>query len=158
MAKKQKSRAAKKLPVAENPQLYWVRRPFQYGPKQLDRGLVIRLVGMTNDEKLIRLGFLNPLGGEVETSECGKCNSEFLDSGTRDAHVRRTHAPRGRERVVNIDDLSPSERTRMLSETLQYETEVPGLFGTVDAEAEKEERFLQEVAPLHLDKTEASRT
>ena len=162
--KKPKSRAERKLPesVVDNRPLYYINRPF--GPNGIhmglpaDRGLIIRLHGQVNDEKLTRIDYVLPLLPGSETFECGKCGSEFRDMQCRDAHVKKRHTP-ARVRVRNIEDLSPQERQRMLSETLQYETEPPGFVGDgfLDQEERAEERMLEQIAPLNLEHTAASR-
>ncbi len=160
--KKPKSRAEKKLPVVDKRPLYYINRPFGpnglYGGMPADRGLVIRLRGAINDEKLVRIEYILPLLPGTETSECGKCGNEFKDMQCRDAHVKKRHTP-ARIRVRNIEDLSPQERQRMLSETLQYETEPPGFVGDgfLDQEERAEERMLEQIAPLNLEHTAASR-
>jgi hypothetical protein len=158
MAVKRKSRAEKKLPPkADNRPLYWARRPFRYGGVELDRGCVVRLAGKVNDEALVRLGYLAEVKKGQGTSECGTCVREFVDQTMRDAHVRRTHREESpARRIKNIDDLSPTERNRLLSETLDYRTEgPPPLVG--DNQPDREEQMLQEVAPLYVENSRANR-
>jgi len=154
---KAKSRAEKKLPanVIDNRPLFWARRPIQYGQTQLDRGAIMRLAGKINDEKLVRLGYLAPLPEGHESSECGDCGTEYYDSLMRDGHVKLRHRPAIGPRVVNIDDLNPAEKARMLSETLEYETQPPALIGDLES-TEQQEKRLEQVAPLYVEKSKAS--
>ena len=160
--KKVRSRAEKKLPVVDKRPLFYINRPFgpngNYGNVPADRGLIVRLVGAINDEKLVRIGYILPLLPGIETSECGKCGNEFKDMQSRDAHSKKRHNP-PRIRVKSIDELTPSERQRVLSETMEYDTQPPPLIGDgfLDQDETKEERMLEQIAPLNMDKTAASR-
>ena len=87
------------------------------------------MAGLRNDEKLIRLGYVNDLSIKAETFTCGECGAEFVDLGTRDAHGQRQH-PRF------VRELSPLEE---------------------DAEATREARLLNEIAPLNLGNTAGAR-
>lgn len=105
--------------------LYYARRPFGYGDGMLDAGQVVELGGFRNDEKLIRLGYMERIKGKLSPLACRICGGQFMDEGARERHGRKTHP------------------ARPLSEAEQ------------DAAAEREARLLQEVAPLYLDKTAA---
>lgn len=156
--KKKKTAGADTLtPVPE--QFYWARRPFTYDGRELDRGVVIKLTGAKNDEKLLRLGYLAEVDPKAGLSECGRCGAWFHDMSMRDGHGKLRHGPVGRgPRVVNLEDLSPAQQAALLADVDQYETERPGFMGDPsDQEVEAGERYLQEVAPLFLDKSAASR-
>lgn len=75
--------------------LYWARRPFQYGPDavedQLDRGQIFKLRGERLDEKLTRLGYCAKLEERVEPVECGECGKRFVDEGARHGHGQQRH-------------------------------------------------------------------
>lgn len=106
---------------------YFARRPFGYGRYGfLDRGRVVELLGAPNDEKLTRLGYLEKLDGRTATCECGECGSIFIGDAERAAHGRERHVRR---------ELSPFEE---------------------DQRAERQEKMLNQIAPLYLDKTTAS--
>lgn len=105
----------------------YARRPHGYGDKQLDRGQVIELQNLRNDEKLQRLGFLMELPKNTSLRECNRCGAKFIDEGLRNAHYEKLHE---------------------LGELLTPEDE--------DYLEESEEKELNEVAPLFLDKTKAS--
>lgn len=97
---------------------HWAKRPFEYAGKELDRGQITKLAGARNDEKLVRLGYFGILDSASETFACSVCGAEFIGFAERDAHGKKRHAGRA---------LSPAQE---------------------DAREEREERMLQEVAPL----------
>lgn len=100
----------------------WARRPLGYNGVEYDRGQVFTLAGAINDQKLLKYGYVMPLekGQEKDLYECRKCNAVFIGEVERDHHGQKKHS--GREST-------PFEE---------------------DAAAEREERMLQEVAPLNL--------
>jgi hypothetical protein len=102
------------------------RQPFDYGRLALDRGQVFTLAGAPNDEKLVRLGFVTQLESRATTYECGKCGGVFAGIAERTAHGKKRHPDRL---------LTPEEE---------------------DEREEREERMLDQVAPLYLDKTKAA--
>lgn len=104
------------------------RRPFDYGPEQWDRGQLVELAGLCNDEKLLRLGYLKEYTGTGRGSECGVCSARFVDEQTRGAHGEKRHPG------------------RFLTEEEQERRE------------DHEERRLNEESPLYLDKTKAHRS
>lgn len=107
---------------------YFVRRPCDYGRLgTLDRGQVISLLGARNDETLVRLAYFAEYTGE--TAVCSVCGAEFVGEPERTAHGNKRHSERDR-------DLSPAEE---------------------DARLEREERMLEQTAPLNLENTKASR-
>jgi len=106
---------------------YVTRIPFDYNTKPLDRGQVMVLEGARNDEKLTRLGYLAPLDRGVELYQCAVCGAEFVGIRERTGHGDRRHAP---------------PRLRTPDEE--------------DAAAESEDRMLDQIAPLYLNKTAAS--
>lgn len=105
---------------------HWARRPFQYGQDNLERGQIFSLSGQRNDEKLLRLGYVSKVDTKTEEYQCGVCGKTFIDLGSRDGHGKTGHRRR---------PLSPEEE---------------------DAELDRQERFLEQVAPLNLEKTLAS--
>lgn len=107
--------------------VYFARRPFGYGRYgHLDRGRVVELLGAANDEKLTRLGYLEKYDPKAPTSDCGECGERYIGDAERAAHGRERHTPR---------DLTPLEE---------------------DQRQERQERMLDQVAPLYLDKTAAT--
>lgn len=107
----------------------YARRPHQYGGKELDRGQVIELSDLRNDEKLIRLGYLAEVPKNTTLKECGECGEKFVDEDCRNGHCKDRHDER-------FQDLSPEE---------EDEREIA------------REKKIEAVAPLFLDKTKASR-
>jgi hypothetical protein len=112
--------------------LYYARRSMTYGrpgsQKQLDRGQLVELQGLINDEKLVRLGYVAAAPKRATVVQCGICGAEFVtDEGL---------ASHGRERHTARPPLSPREE---------------------DARAEKKMAMEDEIAPLDLTKTAASR-
>lgn len=107
-------------------QRYWCRRPMGYAGTDLDRGQVFTPVGAINDEKLERLGYMVPLDASIQTHTCAECGAEFTGIGERQGHGDKRH---------RAASLNPFEE---------------------DQRAEREERMLQQAAPLYLDKTAAA--
>jgi hypothetical protein len=105
---------------------FFARRPFVYAGTDLDRGQVFTTVGAINDEKLERLGYMAPLDGRPTLYTCAECGVEFVGEPERRGHGDKRHSGR---------TLSPLEE---------------------DQRAEREARMLEQVAPLHLDRTAAA--
>lgn len=114
----------------------WARRPLTYCGKMLDRGQVLDLTGAVNDERLTRLGYLEVIKSRTaKTFECGVCGAQFVDEGMRTGHGEKRH--RGKDEGITA-------------------VAMPVGVGMIDTTGDAEERRLEQVAPLHLDKTEAS--
>ena len=107
----------------------WARRPFTYNGRDLDRGEIFELQKMRNDEKLVRLGYVNEARKTGPRHDCRGCERTFADEILRDGHFRRRHRSQ--------QEMNPHEEDRAIA---------------------REEKKLGEVAPLYLDKTTASRT
>jgi len=104
----------------------WAKRPFDYNGQSLDRGQVFTLAGARNDEKLLRLGYVDAWDGKAkDLHECAACGAQFVGGNERQGHYEKRH----------LRVLTPAEE---------------------DARVEREERFLAEVAPLRMEMTEAS--
>lgn len=110
-------------------QKVWATRPYEYGPHTLDRGQMFVLRGLPNDEKLTRLGYVEPVKDGETGYPCRVCGEPFIGLPELNAHGQKRHPARPRS-------LSPDEE---------------------DAQAEREEAMLAHVAPLRLDQTAASR-
>lgn len=104
----------------------WAKRPIGYGTQEIDRGQVFELAGARNDEKLLRLGYIAPFEGKAK---------DMVECAACGAQFIGGDERRGHYEKRHLRVLSPDEE---------------------DARTDREERFLNEVAPLHLDKTEAS--
>jgi len=108
--------------------LHWATRPFDYGSLSLDRGQIFDMTGARNDEKLLRLGYVEVYdGGRDALAQCSECGALFVGHNMRIGHHEKRHAQR---------HLTPDEQDRL---------------------AEREERMLEKVAPIKFDQTEASR-
>ncbi len=103
------------------------RVPFDYAGRSYDRGQLISLQGFPNDERLIRLGYVAELEKGAEIYECGHCDGRFTGLRERTHHGDKRHAP---------------ARVRTPMEE--------------DAAEDAEDRMLDTVAPLYLDKTVAT--
>jgi hypothetical protein len=67
-------------------------KPFGYNGQTLDPRQVVELAGCRNDEKLVRMGYFNPMPkGKVETFKCGVCGAIFVTEGDRFIHGNRRH-------------------------------------------------------------------
>lgn len=108
-------------------QRYFARRPMGYSGRELDRGQVFMPVGALNDERLERLGYMAPLDKAEPAYACASCGAEFTGEPERRGHGDKRH---------RAAPLNPFEEDRL---------------------AEREERFLEQAAPLYLDKTAAAR-
>ncbi len=117
---------APRTPNAPAAPRYWARRPIGYAGQELDRGQVIQLAGAPNDERLIRLGYLQQVEPNDEPVTCAICGAEFIGGTMRTAHGDARHRARTR---------TPEEE---------------------EAAADREERMLDQVAPLYLENTRAS--
>lgn len=106
---------------------YWARRSLGYGGQKLDRGQIFEIGGYRNDDKLIRLGYIEALPSRSPVHECRKCNARFMDSGCLEGHFRKRHKPK---------KLNPKQQ---------------------DLQDKRMERMENEIAPLRLDKTKASK-
>jgi len=107
-------------------QMVFARRPFDYGQLHLDRGQVFELTGSRNDERLTRLLYVEAYKGKKgDLHECAACGAQFIGGNERQGHYEKRH--------LHVA-LSPEEEDRRL---------------------DREERMLQEVAPLALDKVSA---
>ena len=50
----------------------WARKTFNYNGSELEQGEVFDLIGARNDEKLLRVGYLEEVKEEVIHCTCGK--------------------------------------------------------------------------------------
>lgn len=132
-------------------ELYAVRRPFdRYGELFGDRGAVFPLAGAVQDERLVRLGYLELVIGKQDIVECGECGQRFISGQFRDAHGDKRHrryeepldvAAGGAPALDNFDQYSPT-----------------GISGTMlsDVTGDREEQMLEREAPIYWEKTAAS--
>ena len=78
--------------LADRGDLVFARRGnWGYGDiSVLDAGQMFALGGFRNDEKLVRLGYVEP-AGKAKGFECNRCGSKFIDEHSRDMHGRKRH-------------------------------------------------------------------
>lgn len=152
---------ATKRPVANDEPRYYARRgPFGYGQyDQLDRGQVIQLEGLGNDEKLLRLGYLEACPAKLETFTCAECGAEFISEPARRGHGDKRH----RTDPYAYFDAAGQVRNAKPTRRGQYDTaggvnqfEAEAVRGEVLAKAALEEAELNDVAPIYWEKTAAS--
>jgi hypothetical protein len=53
--------------------------------------MVFKLRGYPNDEKFVRLGYVEQLKGKVSPVECNRCGKRFVDLGALQMHGRMRH-------------------------------------------------------------------
>jgi hypothetical protein len=135
-------------------ELYMVRRPFPaYANLPADRGRLLELSGARNDEKLVRLGFLEPFTKKAKLRElpmCGVCGAYFAEEGFLTTHGDLHHARHAAEPLrVNfpMDGMDGLATSR--------DTNITGRIG-IDVTGDAEERRLDRDVPLYMDKTAAT--
>jgi hypothetical protein len=133
---------------------YWAKRTFGYGGSDKDRGQVFKLSGAPNDRRLVDLGYVALLEPGTTTYACGICGAEFLDMGLRDGHGKARHT---KSRFVPPPPpvREPTESLDSYQNRLDEWALAAGRMS--DARDEQRDRLENEVAPLDLTKTAASR-
>lgn len=122
-------------------QLYYARRSLTYGHgagKPVDRGQVIELQGMINDEKLVRLGYVALAPKHASIVQCGTCGAEFITDEGLNSHGRSRHA-----KPLDPNAVVEKGGKKQFAE---------------DHQADQRAKLEDEMAPLYLDKTTASRS
>lgn len=135
--------------------LFWARRSFGYAGLTLDRGQVFKLVGAPNDRLLVDLGYCQEVTEDMTKFPCRKCGVEFIDQGLREGHGRERHESRPfvppPAPVRGPDESSDTYKNRLDAWAQQAGS-------MADAHAERKDKLEDEVAPLDLTKTTASRS
>jgi len=135
-----------------------VRRPQGYYAEiKLELGRVFKLRGERNDEKLVRLGWLEPHTGQ--TLACRACGAEFASEASRMSHGEANHTRRPTSSVKEVPLPPPSrrERTTYTEDDIAQEQALQAAASRqIQTEEEHQERRLEQEAPLYLDKTAAS--
>ena len=168
MAAKNTKRGASvksRVGVPSTEKIYMVRRTFpgtSYGSIPLERGRLIRMHGFQNDQKLLRLEYIEELvnPGAVTPSECGGCGGEFIGMAERDQHFQIKHKDILRAREKSIHDLTERERSRLLAKSGTFGPDDVGIkMASTPGEVDMERIIEREnkIAPLNLEKTTASR-
>ena len=65
----------------------------QYGPLELARGQVFRMMNMPRDLQLLGHAYVVALDEPFEPVRCLGCGRDFRDEGTRAAHAQRARHP-----------------------------------------------------------------
>lgn len=136
----------------------WARRPGTYAGSERDFGEVFDLPDGPKREQLLRLGYLEKFSGSAV--KCGECSARFTGDAERNMHGQKRHRQRGVSLIRDLDDLGPEELRRLNDDgkRIRHGEHFQGMVGdNLEAEAQQEEKFLEEKAPLYLDKTVASR-
>lgn len=126
-------------------ELYFARWPLGYGQDpnghrpqvlRLARGQAFELDERQpeGNERLIRLGYIQPVEAGTDLSKCDECGAEFIAPGYRDGHVRAAHATKTNRRRKPVDAAAEEK------------------------EQERQERQLMREAPLYLEKRVAAQT
>ena len=115
---------------------YFARRSMTYGrngeEQRLDRGQILTLAGLVNDEKLVRLGYVALASKGIAIVECGKCNAKFATDEALASHGRDRHRSVQSDVIIGPDGRPVGFKS--------------------DQRGEREDS----IAPLYLDKTKAS--
>lgn len=106
-------------------EMYVARRSMRYGRDAgapIDRGQLIELSGLINDEKLVRLGYVVQASKGIAIVQCGVCAAKFttdesLATHGRERHVSRSMTPEAEDkreaaRQKLEDEVSPLDLTK----------------------------------------------
>lgn len=134
-----------------------------YGDVPLESGRVIRMHGFMNDQTLLRQEFITELTdpASVQLSECGGCGGQFISVAHRDGHYRRTHKDLIAGREQTIHDMTETQRQRLLAKEGTFGPNDVGFTPQTTPSDREDEAIIErenEVSPLNLEKTAASRT
>lgn len=137
----------------------WTRRPSTYAGRERDFGEVFDLSPGPRVEQLLRLEYIQPFDGTPVA--CGECGSKFAGDFERNRHGQKRHGRKLPSMVRDLDDLNQAELHRLNhgdnDRRVKYGEHFTPMVGDGLEEIEQEEKFLEERAPLRLDKTAASR-
>jgi hypothetical protein len=132
------------MPTKPQQHVYVRRAGYGYGAEgEVDQGQVLTLVGAPNDERLVRLGYLERLPEGAHPVQCGVCARWFLDDRYRTRHGDRRHGRRAGE-ALEVGEAGGHDPTGRAVGAL------------VDTTGDREEREMERDAPLYLEKTAAS--
>ena len=135
--------------------LWWSKRTMGYGGQQLDRGQVLKLKGLANDKLLVDLGYVAMIPLGTPTYPCRLCGAEFIDAGLRDGHGKGRHEERPFT-PPPPPQREPGESKDAYQNRLDGWAQAAGRMS--DAKIEQQDKVENEVAPLDLTKTAASRS
>jgi hypothetical protein len=129
-------------------------RTFVYAGKSIDRGQVFKLLGMLNDKRMGDMRYFVSLEPKATLYECPKCGEKFVAMGLRDSHVKRRHI-KSAFTPPPAPPREPGESIDMYRNRLDEWSKQVGAMA--DAQDDREDKIENEVAPLDLTKTAASR-
>ncbi len=133
-----------------------------YGEIPLERGRLIRLKGFVNDQTMLRQEFIEEIldPSSIHLSECGGCGGQFIGIAERDGHYRLMHKDLIIGRENTIHDMTEKQRARLLAKEGTFGPEDVG-FAPLTTPSDREVEAIiereNEIAPLNLEKTAASR-
>lgn len=139
--------------------LCWAKRSFSYGvrgstERALDRGQVFKLEQLPNDRLLLDLGYANLMTKGQTTYACRLCGSEFVDTGMRDGHGKYRHESHTFQPPPPPEKASGESSTAYQNRLDEWAQRAGRM---ADMQAEQQDKHENEVAPLDLTNTTASR-
>lgn len=98
---------------------------FEYGfpgrTRRIDWGQVFELQNTPGDEKLFRLGYIEPMPARASTIACRECGAEFIGTQQRDRHIQRRHPDREMDAEAIDEVLAADEQFAMTATPLYLE-------------------------------------
>lgn len=133
----------------------WAKRTMGYGGQELDRGQVFAAKGLLNDSALLRLGYIALVQEGQTTYACRVCGAEFVDQMMRDGHGKKQH-----EQRVFVPPPAPTKQSGESEDSFRNRLDdwSRRAGAMADAKDESSDKIENDVAPLDLTKTTASRT
>lgn len=130
----------------------WATREMGYDGQQLERGQVFRLKGLRNDKLLSAMDYCLP----IETPErypCRVCGAVFMDPWQLEGHGKHRHEQKrvGPPPPMRMDDES------QVSFEARFDQWALSSGDAADAETMRRDTLADEVHPLNLENTAASR-
>ena len=130
-------------------------RTFDYNSKPLDRGQVFQFVGLGGDARLRDLKYVVELDANSTLYECPSCGAQFIQMGLRDGHAKSRHS--------NTRFVPPAPPIREPGETIHsYQNRLDewaqAAGRMADSHDERRDKMENDIAPLDLSKTQASRS
>ena len=133
--------------------LFVALRTFDYNGRHLDRGQVFTFEGCPGDARLRDLRYVVEHDGGT-LYECPQCSERFNVAGLRDGHARTRHV-KSQYRPPAPPIREPGESIDNYQNRLDEWAQAAG--AAADAADERRDKIENEIAPLDLEKTAASR-
>ncbi len=135
----------------------WATREMGYGDLHLDRGQVFRMKVMRNDALLKDLHHVEPCERPGQRPRqrfaCPECGAKFMEPGMVEGHGRIRHAPERRR--MPPPTRQPDESQVSFEARLDRWAIASG--DAADNEVMQRDKIADEVHPLHVEQTAASR-